>query len=426
MRIYDIIEKKRDGLKLTKEEIDFFVQEYTKENIEDYQASALLMAIFINGMDEEETVNLTESMARSGNMLDLSAIEGITADKHSTGGVGDKTSLVVAPICASLGIKMAKMSGRGLGHTGGTIDKLESIDGYNTSIDTESFINQVNDIGIALIGQTGNLAPADKKIYALRNSTGTVDSIPLICASIMSKKLALNADCLLLDVKWGSGAFMKTPEDAERLGALMEKVGNAAGKKCRAIITDMNTPLGCCIGNSLEIKEAVELLQGKVKGRLYDICIELTANMLELAGKGTISECTAMAQEAIASGKALDILKKTIEMQGGNGNVCDDTSLLPQAKYSHVIYAPFDVEIVSVNAEELGMASLLLGAGRISKDEEIDYAAGIVLEFELGDKISMDAPLMTLYSDTVSDFSEAALRAYHAVGFRTLTEGALT
>jgi pyrimidine-nucleoside phosphorylase len=219
---------------------------------------------------------------------------------------------------------------------------------------------------------------------------------------------------------------MKTPEDAERLGALMEKVGNTAGKKCRAIVTDMNTPLGCCIGNSLEIKEAVELLQGKVKGRLYDICIELTANMLELAGRGTISECTAMAQEAIASGKALDILKKTIEMQGGNGSVCDDTSLLPQAKYSHVIYAPFDVEIVSVNAEELGMASLLLGAGRISKDEEIDYAAGIVLEFELGDKISMDAPLMTLYSDTVSDFSEAALRAYHAVGFRTLTEGALT
>lgn len=426
MNAVDIINKTKRKIQLTEDEIKYLVNGYTSGEIPDYQMSAWLMAVCLNGLTEEETVALTLAMRDSGDILDLSCIEKITVDKHSTGGVGDKTSMIIGPAAAVCGVAVPKMSGRGLGHTGGTIDKLESISGYRVDVEFDEFADIVNKTGFSIISQSGQLCPADKKIYALRNSTGTVDSIPLICASIMSKKLALNADCLLLDVKWGSGAFMKTPEDAERLGALMEKVGNAAGKKCRAIITDMNTPLGCCIGNSLEIKEAVELLQGKVKGRLYDICIELTANMLELAGKGTISECTAMAQEAIASGKALDILKKTIEMQGGNGNVCDDTSLLPQAKYSHVIYAPFDVEIVSVNAEELGMASLLLGAGRISKDEEIDYAAGIVLEFELGDKISMDAPLMTLYSDTVSDFSEAALRAYHAVGFRTLTEGALT
>ncbi len=426
MNAVDIINKTKRKIQLTEDEIKYLVNGYTSGEIPDYQMSAWLMAVCLNGLTEEETVALTIAMRDSGDILDLSCIEKITVDKHSTGGVGDKTSMIIGPAAAACGVAVPKMSGRGLGHTGGTIDKLESISGYCVDVEFDEFADIVNKTGFSIISQSGQLCPADKKIYALRNSTGTVDSIPLICASIMSKKLALNADCLLLDVKWGSGAFMKTPEDAERLGALMEKVGNTAGKKCRAIVTDMNTPLGCCIGNSLEIKEAVELLQGKVKGRLYDICIELTANMLELAGRGTISECTAMAQEAIASGKALDILKKTIEMQGGNGSVCDDTSLLPQAKYSHVIYAPFDVEIVSVNAEELGMASLLLGAGRISKDEEIDYAAGIVLEFELGDKISMDAPLMTLYSDTVSDFSEAALRAYHAVGFRTLTEGALT
>lgn len=426
MNAVDIINKTKRKIQLTEDEIKYLVNGYTSGEIPDYQMSAWLMAVCLNGLTEEETVALTLAMRDSGDILDLSCIEKITVDKHSTGGVGDKTSMIIGPAAAACGVAVPKMSGRGLGHTGGTIDKLESVSGYRVDVEFDEFADIVNKTGFSIISQSGQLCPADKKIYALRNSTGTVDSIPLICASIMSKKLALNADCLLLDVKWGSGAFMKTPEDAERLGALMEKVGNAAGKKCRAIVTDMNTPLGCCIGNSLEIKEAVELLQGKVKGRLYDICIELTANMLELAGKGTISDCTAMAKEAIASGKALDILKKTIAMQGGDSRVCDDTSLLPQAKYSHVIYAPFDVEIVSVNAEELGMASLLLGAGRINKDDEIDYAAGIVLEFELGDKISMDAPLMTLYSDTVSDFSEAALRAYHAVGFRTLTEGALT
>lgn len=426
MNIVDIINKTKRKIQLTEDEIKYLVNGYTSGEIPDYQMSSWLMAVCLNGLSETETVALTLAMRDSGDILDLSCMEKITVDKHSTGGVGDKTSLIIGPAAAACGVSVPKMSGRGLGHTGGTIDKLESINGYRVDVEFDEFADIVNKTGFSIISQSGHLCPADKKIYALRNSTGTVDSIPLICASIMSKKLALNADCLLLDVKWGSGAFMKTPEDAECLGKLMEKVGKAAGKKCRAIVTDMNTPLGCCIGNSLEIKEAVELLQGKIKGRLYDICIELTANMLELAGKGTIEECTAMAVDAIKSGKALQILKDTIELQGGDSRVCDNVSLLPQAKYSHIIYAPRDVEIVSVNAEELGMASLVLGAGRISKDEEIDYSAGIVLEFEPGDKISMDAPLMTLYSDTVSDFSEAALRAYNAIGFKTLTEGTLT
>ena len=426
MNAVDIINKTKRKIKLAEDEIKYLVNGYTSGEIPDYQMSAWLMAVCLNGLSEEETVSLTLAMRDSGDILDLSCIEKITVDKHSTGGVGDKTSMIIGPAAAACGVAVPKMSGRGLGHTGGTIDKLESIGGYRVDVEFDEFADIVNKTGFSIISQSGQLCPADKKIYALRNSTGTVDSIPLICASIMSKKLALNADCLLLDVKCGTGAFMKTPEDAKKLGELMERVGIAAGKKCRAIVTDMNTPLGCCIGNSLEIKEAVELLQGKVKGRLYDICIELTANMLELAGKGTIDECTAMAVDAIASGKALDILKKTIELQGGNSSICDDVERLPRAKYTHVIYAPRDVEISAVDAEELGMASLILGAGRISKDEEIDYSAGIVLEFEIGDKISMDAPLMTLYSSCVSDFSEAAYRAYNALKFRTLTNSALT
>ncbi|MBR5513917.1 MAG: thymidine phosphorylase [Ruminococcus sp.] len=426
MNAVDIINKTKRKIQLTEDEIKYLVNGYTSGEITDYQMSAWLMAVCLNGLSEEETVSLTLAMRDSGDILDLSCIEKITVDKHSTGGVGDKTSMIIGPAAAACGVAVPKMSGRGLGHTGGTIDKLESISGYRVNVEFGEFADIVNKTGFSIISQSGQLCPADKKIYALRNSTGTVDSIPLICASIMSKKLALNADCLLLDVKCGTGAFMKTPEDARRLGDLMEKVGRAAGKKCRAVVTDMNTPLGCCIGNSLEIKEAIELLQGKVKGRLYNICIELIANMLELAGKGSIEECSVMAEQAIASGRALEIFKETIELQGGDSRVCDDVELLPKAKYSHVIYAPRDVEIVAVDAEELGMASLILGAGRISKDEEIDYSAGIVLEFEIGDKISMDAPLMTLYSDCVSDFSEAAYRAYNALKFVTLTEGALT
>lgn len=426
MNAVDIINKTKRKVPLTDEEIKYLVNGYTIGEIPDYQMSAWLMAVCLNGLTDEETISLTLAMRDSGDILDLTGIEKTTVDKHSTGGVGDKTSLIIGPAAAACGVAVPKMSGRGLGHTGGTIDKLESIDGFRVELPFAEFAEIVNKTGFSIISQSGKLCPADKMIYSLRNSTGTVDSIPLICASIMSKKLALNADCLLLDVKCGSGAFMKTPEDAEKLGKLMEKSGKAAGKKVRAVVTDMNTPLGCCIGNFLEVKEAVELLRGKVRGRLYDVCIELTANMLELAGKGSLIECRAMAEEAILSGRALAVLKETIRLQGGDSRIFDDESMFRAAKYSHVIYAPRDVEVISVNAEELGMASLLLGAGRINKDDEIDYSAGIVLEFEPGDKISMDAPLMTLYSNCVSDFSEAALRAYNALKFKTLIGVALT
>lgn len=426
MNAVDIINKTKKNISLTEEEIKYLVNGYVSGEIPDYQMSAWLMAVCLNGLTDEETVSLTLAMRDSGDILDLSCIKKTTVDKHSTGGVGDKTSLIIGPAAAACGIAVPKMSGRGLGHTGGTIDKLESIEGFRVELPFSEFTDIVNKTGFSIISQSGKLCPADKKIYSLRNSTGTVDSIPLICASIMSKKLALNADCLLLDVKCGSGAFMKTPGDAEKLGRLMEKVGRSAGKKVRAVVTDMNTPLGCCIGNSLEIREAVELLRGNIKGHLYQVCITLTANMLELAGKGSLSECRAMAEEAIASGRALTVLKETIKLQGGDDSIFNDEKFFRAAKYSHVIYAPRDVEVISVNAEELGMASLILGAGRINKDDEIDYSAGIVLEFEPGDKISMDAPLMTLYSDCVSDFSEAALRAYNALQFKTLTGMALT
>lgn len=426
MNIIDIINKTKRAVPLSDEEIDFLVEGYTNGDIPDYQMSAWLMAVCVNGLTEHETAALTKAMRDSGDILDLSCFGGVTADKHSTGGVGDKTSLIVGPAAAACGVFVPKMSGKGLGHTGGTIDKLESISGYRTELPFDEFSGIVKNTGFSIISQSGELCPADKKIYALRNATGTVDSIPLICASIMSKKLALNADVLLLDVKCGSGAFMKTNLEARKLADLMEHVGDAAGKKCRAVVTDMDSPLGYNIGNALEVKEAVEVLQGKVRGRLYDVCIELTANLLELAGKGTFSECRKMAEEAISSGRALDVLRETIRLQGGDSRICDDVSLLPQARFSHELRADRDVEIVAVNTEELGMASLILGAGRLEKDGDIDPTAGIVLEFEVGDKISMDAPLMTLYSTVCSDFSEAAIRAYNAITFRGLTASALT
>ncbi|MDE5763478.1 MAG: thymidine phosphorylase [Ruminococcus sp.] len=426
MNALDIISKTKKSVPLTDEEIRFLVNGFTSGDIPDYQMSAWLMAVCLNGLTESETASLTIAMRDSGDILDLGCIDRITVDKHSTGGVGDKITLISGAIVASCGVAVPKMSGRGLGHTGGTIDKLESIKGYRTNLSFTEFTDIVNQTGFSVISQTGTLCPADKKIYALRNASGTVDSIPLICASIMSKKLAVNADCLLLDVKCGSGAFMKTRRDAEKLASLMEKTAQSAGKKCRAVITDMDSPLGFCIGNSLEVKEAVELLQGKSKGRLYDISIQISADMLELAGIGNITECTELAEKAVSSGSALSVLKETIRLHGGDCSICDDTDKLPKAKYSHTIYAPRDVEILSVNAEKIGMASLLLGAGRITKDEPIDYTAGIVLDFSTGDKISMDAPLMTLYSNCVSDFSETALLAYNAINFKTLTGNVLT
>lgn len=400
MRIYDIIEKKRDGHKLTKEEIDFFVQEYTAERIEDYQASALLMAIFINGMDEEETVNLTESMAKSGDMLDLSAIDGITADKHSTGGVGDKTSLVVAPICASLGIKMAKMSGRGLGHTGGTIDKLESIEGYNTSIDTDAFFKQVNEIGIALIGQTGNLAPADKKIYALRDVTATVDNISLIASSIMSKKIAAGAQNIVLDVKCGSGAFMKDEQSAAELADMMVKIGKKCGRNMAAVITNMDIPLGSNVGNALEIKEVVDILNDKGDRQLRELCLVLSATILSISYGWDYEDAYIKAESTLTDGSALNKLKELVSAQGGNTQMIDNTSLLPKCDNSLEIKANQDGFIQSIDSKIVGESAVLLGAGREKKTDTIDYGAGIILYKKTGDKVSVGDTVAILYAES--------------------------
>jgi pyrimidine-nucleoside phosphorylase len=418
MNIIDVINKTKRSVPLTQEEISYLVTDYTNGKIPDYQMSAWLMAVCLNGLTDEETFALTMAMRDSGKVLHLDIP--LTVDKHSTGGVGDKTSLVIGPIVAACGVCAAKMSGRGLGHTGGTIDKLESINGFRTDLPLEEFQSVLKQTGFSIISQSDELCPADKKIYALRNVTGTVDSIPLICASIMSKKLAMNADCLVLDVKYGSGAFMKTSEDAKKLGELMERIGTFAGKKCKAVITDMNTPLGSNIGNALEVKEAVETLQGKVKGRFYDVCIELATDMLEIAGKGTNNECRAMAEEAVSSGKALDVLRKTIRLQGGDERICDDVSLLPRPEFHYEVRATEDMDIVSFNTEELGMTSLLLGAGRTEKGDRIDPSAGIVMNCSPGDTLSEGDIIMTLYSSFCSDFSNAAVRALNAVEFRSI------
>ena len=400
MRIYDIIEKKRDGHKLTKEEIDFFVQEYTCGNIEDYQASALLMAIFINGMDEEETVNLTESMAHSGDMLDLSAIDGITADKHSTGGVGDKTSLIVAPICASLGIKMAKMSGRGLGHTGGTIDKLESIKDFNVSLKTEDFFKQVNEIGVSIIGQTGNLAPADKKIYALRDVTATVDNISLIASSIMSKKIAAGAKNIVLDVKCGSGAFMKDEESATELAEMMVKIGKKCGRNMAAVITNMDIPLGSNVGNALEIKEVVDILNNKGDEQLRELCLVLSATILSISYGWDYDDAYSKAENALKYGSAFNKLKELVSAQGGNAEMLDNTDLLPNCEMSLEIKADKDGYIQSIDSRIVGESAVLLGAGREKKSDTIDYGAGIVLYKKTCDKVTIGDTIAVLYAET--------------------------
>lgn len=413
MNVIDLINKTKKSVTLTNEEIKWLVDSYTSGNVPDYQMSAWLMAVCLNGLTERETLALTYAMRDSGDILHLDLP--MTADKHSTGGVGDKTSLIIGPAAAACGVCVAKMSGRGLGHTGGTIDKLESINGLKTELSVPEFEKILHTTGFAVISQSSSLCPADKKIYSLRNSTGTVDSIPLICASIMSKKLATNADCLLLDVKYGSGAFMKTRSDAEKLACLMEKTGTSAGKKCRAVVTDMNSPLGRNIGNALEIEEAIDVLSGKVKGRLYDVCIGLTADILELAGQGSRDDCIRQAENAISSGSALDVFRKTIELQGGDPAVCDDTSLLPHARFSYRVKAVRDIKVYGFDTEELGMVSLLLGAGRITKEDKIDMSAGIVMNAHEGDYIVAGDTMMTLYSSVCSDFSAAAIRAMNAV-----------
>lgn len=412
MNILDIISKTKHKISLEKSEIRFLVENYTNGNIPDYQMSAWLMAVCLNSLNDDETAELTLAMRDSGQILDLSRINGITVDKHSTGGVGDKTSLIIAPAVASCGVYVPKMSGRGLGHTGGTIDKLESIEGYRTEMPLDEFISIVNKTGFSIISQNENLCPADKKIYSLRNSTGTVDSIPLICSSIMSKKLAVSADCILLDVKYGSGAFMKTKSDAEKLAELMENAGINAGKKCRCDVTDMNSPLGMNIGNALEVKEAVEILQGKNKGDLYNLCIDLSADMLSLAGQ---DNCHEKAQNAIDSGKALEVFRETVKLHGGNYKICDDLSLLPKAKYCFEVKSDRNGFISEINSEEIGMTSLLLGAGRITKNQPVDPTAGIILNCRKGDEVHKGDLLMTLYSSKTPDFSASEKRALNSM-----------
>lgn len=399
MRMYDIIEKKRDGNELTFEEISFFITEYCKNNIPDYQASALLMAIFLRGMNERETAVLTDAMAHSGDMIDLSEIPGIKVDKHSTGGVGDKTTLILAPIVAACGIPVAKMSGRGLGHTGGTIDKLEAVPGFNTSISREGFIAHVKEIGIAIAGQTGNLAPADKKLYALRDVTATVNNISLIASSIMSKKLASGADRIVLDVKTGSGAFMKTLEASVELAQAMVRIGENTGRHTVAVVTDMDIPLGRAVGNSLEIMEAIDTLKGHGPEDLMQVSFELAARMLELGGLGNIGECRDRVTEAVKSGKAAARLAQLIEKQGGNKAVIDDYSLFPEAVHCFEYTAKQSGYIGSMKTDTVGIASLELGAGRETKESSIDYAAGILFSKKTGDPVEKGEVIATLFTN---------------------------
>ena len=411
MRIYDIIAKKRDSGELTREEISFFVKGCTSGEIPDYQTSALLMAIYLNGMTDRETSDLTSEMAKSGDTADMSAIEGLTVDKHSTGGVGDKTTLIVVPIVAALGGKVAKMSGRGLGHTGGTVDKLESIPGFRTELSPKEFFDNVNALGAAMIGQSGNLAPADKKLYALRDVTATVSCIPLIASSIMSKKLASGSDCIVLDVKVGSGAFMKTPADARVLAEKMVLIGKACGRKMAALITDMDTPLGTNIGNALEVKEAVEVLRGK-KNDLYEVSIALASNITALALQLPIDEAKARCEPAVASGAAFDKMKEWISSQGGDVTYLEDLSRFPQAKYEIPIRAERDGYITHMDAEKLGLLCVELGAGRRKKGDSIDFSAGLILCAKTGDLICKGDLLATAYT-SIPGLEETVNGAYH-------------
>ncbi|WP_369681213.1 pyrimidine-nucleoside phosphorylase [Megamonas hypermegale] len=400
MRMVDIIEKKRDGKELTTQEINFFIEGYTKGDIPDYQASALAMAIYFQDMNDRERADLTRAMVNSGDTINLSGIDGIKVDKHSTGGVGDTTTLVLAPLVASLGIPVAKMSGRGLGHTGGTIDKLESVKGFHVELTKEQFIDLVNRDKVAVMGQSGNLTPADKKLYALRDVTGTVNSIPLIASSIMSKKIAAGADAIVLDVKTGDGAFMKTEKDAEELAHAMVRIGNHVGRKTIAIISDMSQPLGFAIGNALEVKEAIETLQGKGPQDLTDLVLTLGSQMVILAKKAeTTQEAKAMLREAITNGKAIAKFKEFLQNQGGDASVVDDTAKLPQAKYQIELPAKKSGYVSRMVADEIGVASMLLGAGRATKEDTIDLAVGIVLHKKVGDKVSEGESLLTIHSN---------------------------
>lgn len=415
MRIYDIITKKKHGEELTDAEIAFVIEGYTNGDIPDYQISALMMAIYFKGMCDRETATLTREIARSGNMLDLSAFGHLTVDKHSTGGVGDKTTLIVAPIAASLGCKVAKMSGRGLGHTGGTVDKLESFPGFNTSLTPDEFFSQVDRIGIAVIGQSGNLAPADKKLYALRDVTATVDSIPLITSSIMGKKLAAGSHSIVLDVKCGSGSFMKTPEDAGLLAEKMVEIGKRNGRNIAALITNMDIPLGHAIGNSLEIKEAVSVLEGGGPLDLRTVCLELATNMVALSLGLEESVARERVTDALKSGKALAKFKEWIVTQGGDPAYANDPHSLPVSSFSRDIVAGTAGYIARMNAEEIGIASVGLGAGRETKEDVIDPSAGIIVYKKVGEHISVGDVIATLYSNKEQAFDAAEKKVLGAI-----------
>ncbi|MEK5457102.1 pyrimidine-nucleoside phosphorylase [Bacillus sp. FSL R5-0586] len=400
MRMVDIIAKKRDGKELSSEEISFFVKGYTDGTIPDYQASALAMAIFFQDMTDQERADLTLAMANSGDTIDLSAIDGIKVDKHSTGGVGDTTTLVLAPLVAALDVPVAKMSGRGLGHTGGTVDKLEAVKGFHVEITKDEFIELVNRHKVAVIGQSGNLTPADKKLYALRDVTGTVNSIPLIASSIMSKKIAAGADAIVLDVKTGAGAFMKTPEDSEKLAKAMVRIGNNVGRQTMAVISDMSQPLGLAIGNSLEVKEAIDTLKGEGPEDLNELVLTLGSQMVVLAKKAeTLDEAREKLIEVMKNGKALEKFKEFLENQGGDGSIVDQPEKLPQAPYQIEVLAKESGVIAEIVADEIGVAAMILGAGRATKEDDIDLSVGIMLNKKVGDRVEKGESLVTLHAN---------------------------
>ncbi len=417
MRMYDLIKKKRDGNELSTEEINFFINGFVDGSIPDYQVSALLMAVYYKGMSKRETKDLTFAVRDSGVTLDFSDIDGIRVDKHSTGGVGDKTSLVVAPIVASLGVKVAKMSGRGLGHTGGTIDKLEAIEGFQTDLSEQEFIGIVNDIGICIVGQSKELAPADKKLYALRDVTATVDSLPLIVSSIMGKKLAADDDCIVLDVKTGSGAFAKTVPDSVALAEAMVDIGKAAGKKMLALITDMDLPLGNAIGNALEVREAIETLSGKGPADFTELCVTLSAYMLCLADMGSYEECRRLAESTIENGSARETLRAMIKAQHGDPACVDDISKLKTAPCKYEVRSVKAGYISRIDTEGYGIASLMLGAGRNKKEDSIDYGAGIVLSKKTGDYVNLGDVLAVMYASDERLFKGAEAKYLSSTEF---------
>ncbi|WP_141395195.1 MULTISPECIES: pyrimidine-nucleoside phosphorylase [Bacillus] len=423
MRMVDLIEKKRDGKELSTEEINFIINGFTDGSIPDYQMSALNMAIFFKGMTDQERADLTMAMVNSGDTIDLSAIEGIKVDKHSTGGVGDTTTLVLAPLVAALGVPVAKMSGRGLGHTGGTIDKLEAVPGFHVEIDNQQFIDLVNKNKVAVIGQSGNLTPADKKLYALRDVTATVNSIPLIASSIMSKKIAAGADAIVLDVKTGAGAFMKDLDEAKKLAKAMVDIGNNVGRRTMAVISDMSQPLGYAIGNALEIKEAIDTLRGEGPEDLHELCLTLGSYMVYLAEKAdSLEDARTKLEEVINNGKALEVLKTFLEAQGGDPSVVDNPSNLPQAKYVVELEALEEGTVSEIVADSLGTAAMLLGAGRATKDSVIDLAVGIVLRKKIGDKVAKGESLATIHSNQ-ENVEEVKQKLYNSM---KITNGNVT